>query len=219
MITNRFTTQVVFVCLALVTVMALAQAQSGRRQPRAPSAAPVPTPTPEPSPTPKKEKEDSDLGFIVGVDESSTFSSFPLSYYDAVVSGCSERLRDGSSAHVSVSGGRGLNRSEAIKRAKAETKTYVVVLTLTGQAMGVQSSTGSQDAELEYVVFAPVTGKIATSGRTYQNANRQGPVVVGPTSPRGTSGLYREALLKRAGEDAGDRILKSLHLNAPVINR
>ena len=33
-----------------------------------------------------------------------------------------------------------------------------------------------------------------------------------------TLALYREALLKRAGEDAGERILRALHLIAPKTN-
>ncbi|HSB29312.1 MAG TPA: hypothetical protein VLE19_15700, partial [Pyrinomonadaceae bacterium] len=72
--------------------------------------------------------------------------------------------------------------------------------------------------QLEYVVFAPGTAKIVTSGRTYQNASRKGPVVVGPTGGGSTSGLYREVLLKRAGEEAGDRILRALHLIVPTTN-
>jgi len=61
------------------------------------------------------------------------------------------------------------------------------------------------------VVFAPVTGKIATTGSTYPNARRAGPVVLGPGS---NPALYRDQLLVRAGEDAADRILKALHLSS-----
>jgi len=39
-----------------------------------------------------------------------------------------------------------------------------------------------------------------------------------PTGGGSTSALYREALLKRAGEDAGERILRALHLIAPKTN-
>jgi hypothetical protein len=67
--------------------------------------------------------------------------------------------------------------------------------------------------EIEYVVFAPGTAKIATSGRTYQNANRKGPVVVQP--PGGSNNqVYVERMLERAAEDAAERILKALHLSA-----
>ena len=68
------------------------------------------------------------------------------------------------------------------------------------------------DMVLEFVVFAPGTAKIVTNGRSYMNSNRAGPISV-PRTGGGTSALYIEQMLKRAGEDAGDRILKSLHLD------
>jgi hypothetical protein len=69
----------------------------------------------------------------------------------------------------------------------------------------------TQEAELEFIVYAPTTGKIATSGRSYQNANSKGPIVVQP--PRGGGNtVYQERMLRRAAEDAADRILKALHL-------
>lgn len=188
-----------------------AQGQSGRRQPKAPPAAPIPTPTPEPTPAPKKEKQ-SDLGFIVASDSGSAFDNFPLGYYDAAMFGCADRLRSGSSADVTVSQGT-MNRGEAIKKAKAETTTYVVLLRLVLDEMYARSY---DDLELDYVVFAPKTAKVVTSGRTYLNINRRGPVVVGPTS-RGPSGpLYRQQLVKHAGEDAGTKILKAMNLDIVV---
>lgn len=105
---------------------------------------------------------------------------------------------------------RDLSRGEAIKKAKADQKTYVVHLVLSSRTMGGSQSSGYDGLELEYTVFTPQTGKIATSGRTYQNANRSGPLIVGPSGT--TSAMYREKLLQIAGEDAGERILKALHL-------
>lgn len=106
-----------------------------------------------------------------------------------------------------------MSRGEAIKKAKAETTTYVVLLRLVLDQMYARSY---DDLELDYVVFAPQTAKVITSGRTYLNINRKGPIVVGPTS-RGSSGaLYREQLLKHAGEDAGARILKALNVDVVV---
>ena len=136
----------------------------------------------------------------------------PLGYYDAALRGCADRLRSGSSAAVTITQA-GMNRGEAIKKAKAETTTYVVLLRLVLDRMYAQSY---DDLELEYVVFAPKTAKVVTSGKTYLNINRKGPIVVGPTS-RGSSGaLYREQLIRHAGEDAASRILKSLSLDVVV---
>ena len=71
------------------------------------------------------------------------------------------------------------------------------------------------DLMLEYVAFAPGTAKVVTTGRSYMNGRRTGPVVVGPGGTS-TSALYREKLLEMAGEDAGDRILKALHRDVNI---
>jgi hypothetical protein len=202
-----------FAPLLLLVVCALpVNAQSGRRQVKAPPAAPVPTPTPEATPTPKKEAKKSELLFFIGTDRSSSYSTtLPFSYYDAVLRGCASRLRAGTSADVEISD-HDVNRGEAIKKAKSETKAYVVWLNLTLDTM----ARSYDDLVLEFIVYAPETAKIVTNGRSYLTGRRAGPIVVDPTAGKTTSGLYREELLKRAGEDAGDRIIKALHLDAQI---
>jgi len=186
------------------------QAQSGRHQVKPPPAAPVPTPTPEPTPIPKKAEKEADLMFFVGIDRQDSFQNLPFSYYDAAVRGCADRLHSGSSASVDVSE-KSVSRGEANKRAKGETGVYVVYLALTFDSMARTSN----DLVLEYVVFEGGTAKIATSGRSYMNGQRAGPIVVGP--PRGTtSGLYAEQRIQLAGEDAADRIIKALHLKVEI---
>jgi hypothetical protein len=197
-------------CLIIIALCAISvDAQSGRRQAKPTPAAPIPTPTPEPTPIPKKDDKEPNLLFFVGVDRGSAFASFPIVYYDAALRGCADRLRTGSSAGVDVSE-RDLTRGEAIKKAESEEKTYVILLELTVNSM----SRSYDDLELEFVVFAPTTAKVVTSGRSYLRGNRAGPLVVGRT-PRGTSSIYLEQLVRKAGEDAADRILKALHLNLP----
>ena len=201
----RLLTTAVVLALCVLSV----HAQSGRRQVKPPPAAPVPTPTPEPTPTPKKAEKESELAFFIGADRSDAFASFPFSYYDAVVHGCAGRLRSGSSADIDLTNGS-LNRGDAIKKAKSDTKTYVVLLTLKYDSM----ARSYDEMIVEFVVFAPGTAKVAVNGRSYMNSNRAGPISV----PRGGSSsvLYREQLLKLAGEDAGNRILKSLHLDVEI---
>jgi hypothetical protein len=181
-------------------------AQSGRRQNKPAPAAPVPTPTPEPTPTPKKADKESQLLFFLGADRNDSYANFPFSYYDAALSGCASRLRAGSSAGVDVSQ-ISVSRGDAIKKAKSETLAYVVQIKLTYDSM----ARSYDEIMVEYVVFAPVSAKVVTTGRTYLNGNRTGPVIGGQT--RTSSMLYREQLLKLAGEEAGNRILKSLHLD------
>jgi len=188
------------------------QAQSGRRQVKPPPAAPVPTPTPEATPEPKKQTKENELMFSVGADRNSSYGQLPISYYDAVVQGCASRLHAGSSASVDISD-RDVSRGEAIKKAKSETKAYTVWLDLQFDSM----ARSYDDLVLQYIVFAPETAKIVTSGRTYLRGRRAGPIVVDPTGGR-TSGLYREELLKRTGEEAGDRIIKALHIDVQIPN-
>jgi hypothetical protein len=198
---------------ALLAVCAIAvHGQSGRRQPRPPSAAPVPTPTPEPTPVPKTPQKEAEIGFILGADSFSGFDSYPLSYYDAVLQGCADRLRSASSAHVTIAQDA-MSRAEAIKKAKAETKTYVVNLKFVLDNM----ARSLDDLELQFTVFAPQTGKVVTFFSGYLGTNRKGPVIVGP---RGSTGgaLYREQLLQHAGADAAERILKALNLDVPVLH-
>ena len=199
--------------LAIAFVIALCaltvQAQSGRRQTKPPPAAPVPTPTPEPTPVPKKQDKEQDLLFILGADRTNSYTTLPFSYYDVVLQGCGDRLRDGSSASIDISQ-QSVTRGEAIKKAKSETNgAYVILLSLTFDSM----SRSAEDLVVEYVVFAPGTSKVVTNGRSYLNSNRKGPISVG----RGSTGsLYLEQMLRQAGEDAGSRILKALHLNVTV---
>ena len=200
----RLLTTVVVIAFCALTV----QAQSGRRHVKPEPAAPVPTPTPEPTPTPKKEEKKSDLVFFIGADKNDSYATLPFSYYDVAVRGCADRLRAGSSASIDVTD-RGLTRGEAIKRAKADSSTYVVLLSLKLDNM----ARSYDDLVLEFVVFAPGTAKTVVNGRSYMNSNRAGPISV----PRGsTNTIFYEQMLKRAGEDAGNRILKSLHLDVEI---
>jgi len=205
---------IVSVCLLILACVFLAQAQSGRRKIPTSPAPPVPTPTPEPEPKPKEPEKEAERVFFVGADRNGAFAAYPFTFYDAVVSGCVEKLRNAASSRVDWSD-RDFSRAEAIKKAKADTKAFVVVLTVTGRQMGSQARDQYGQMEVQFTVFAPGTAKIAANGTTYLNAARTGPLVIGPTT--GTnSRLYAEQLLKRAGEDAGSRILRSLHI--PISN-
>ena len=209
---KRYNRSVLLVLLLLATCAITAEAQSGRRQTKPPPAAPIPTPTPEPAPEPKAQAREPDFGFIVGADRFG-FDSYPLGYYDIVTRGCADRLRSDSSARVDIAQSS-MNRGEAIKKAKAETKTYVVLLRLVLDQLTAQSY---DDLEIEFWVFAPQTAKVATSGKAYLGGVRKGPVVVGPTSRTPGGPMYRELMLRRAGEEAAERILKALNLNIPDV--
>jgi hypothetical protein len=198
---------VAFCCLA-----ATARAQSGRRSTKPPSPAPVPSPSPDPTPQPTPKRDENAVSFLVATGDRDTFSIAPFTYYEAVRVGCADRLRDKTSLAVDVAQGD-TSRGEAIKKAKSSKRTYVVLMNLMEDRMSASSS-GNYEYEVDYVVFAPETAKVVASGRTYESSARKGPISVGrPT--RATLPSYREQLLRRAGAEAADRILKSLHLSDP----
>jgi len=201
--------------LSVVLLIALCclsvYAQSGRRQSKPAPAAPVPTPTPEATPTPAPKKNDNEMMFLVLMgDRGNAFANYPITYVEAAAVGCADRLRDRSSLGVDLSS-RDSSRGEAIEKAKAGKRTYVVLISLVENRM---AGANSQYVELEvdYVVFAPETAKVLTSGRTYEYSARKGPLSI-PRSRGATLPAYREQMLHRAGQDAADRILKALHLD------
>lgn len=150
----------------------------------------------------------------MGADRNSSFATvaggLSYGYYDAVLRGCGDRLRAGSSAIVDMTD-KDFSRGEAIKRAKSETKSFVIHISLTLD----DAARSYDDLVVEFIVLAPVTAKKVAGGRSYMSGRRAGGIVVQPPGS-GTGGMYREEMLRRMGEDAGERILKALHLNVPV---
>ena len=194
-----------FIAVLWLLIFAVSvQAQSGRRQVKPPPSVPVPTPTPEPSPTPKK-KEEAELVFLVASERNSVYINIPIYYYDVARRACADRLRSRSRADVDTSE-RDITRGEAIQKAKSAQKTYVVLVGLTFDTM----SNRYDDIQLDFLLLEPVTAKVLLTGRSYLNANRAGPLIVNPTGR--VSSLYREQLLRAAGEDAADRILKKMKI-------
>jgi len=200
---------------AIMLVIALcvwsAHAQSGRKHVKTAPAAPVPTPTPEATSQSKKTDKQSDPVFSVGADRNDTFLSVPFTYHDAALRGCVNRLRAATAGAISVSD-KSMNRGDAIKQAKGEKVTYVVLLTLKVDNM----SRSYNDLILDYVVFAPGTAKIVTTGHSYPNANRAGPLIVGPPNSGSSNSIYYERMLQQAGEDAANRILKAVNLDIEI---
>jgi hypothetical protein len=203
----------VFVALLVAFCCLTAKAQSGRRQTKPPPAAPVPTPTPEPTPEPKPKRDENAVNFLVAAgDVGTAVTNLPISFYTAAAEGCADQLGKRSGLAVDLSR-RDLTRGEAIEKAKSGKTTYVVLVSLVLDRMTATTS-GNYEIEVDYVVFAPGNAKVMASGRTYENSSRKGPISVGRPVGVNAPG-YRERLLRRAGADAADRILKSLHLSDP----
>jgi hypothetical protein len=191
--------------LCLLFIAVSVQAQSGRRQVKPPlAAAPVPTPTPEPSPEAKK-KEEAELVFLVASERNSMYTNIPLYYYEVARRACGDRLRTRSTADVDVAE-RDMTRGEAIEKAKSAKKTYVVLLSLTFDNM----SNNHEDVQLDFLLLEPMTAKVVLTGRAYLNSNRKSPVIINPGR---VSGLYREQLLRDAGQEVADRILRKMKIS------
>lgn len=200
--------------LIALCCLATANAQSGRRQAKPPSVAPVPTPTPEPTPKPTPKRDENAPNFFVATGHRGAIvSRASLGMHDAATQGCADQLRKRTSLDVDVSL-REVSRGEAIQKAKSGKTTYVVLVSLIEEVLYSADGSGYIEFELDYVVFAPETAKVMASGRTYQG-NRKGPITVGPSGPGMGLPSYREAMLRRQGEAAADRIVKAMRLSDP----
>ena len=203
---------VVMAALAVALIPMTAAAQSGRRLPK---ATPTPAPTPQPvQATKPAEKPKPTLKLIVGAEQRGYMAGLPSYLTDSVLKACAERLDSAASVDVTVSH-RDVGRGEAVKTAKAEKEAYVVWLQLGSDRMGYGGQTDINDLYLQYVVFAPMTAKVATNGRTYPQGYGRGGVIVNPGRFPGGNLSYIEQALKQAARTAAERILDALIANIP----
>lgn len=197
---------------ALALISMTATAQSGRRLPK---PTPTPAPTPQPVPATKPvEKPKPALKLIVGAEQLGFMNGLPSYLTDSVLKACAERLDSAPSVEVTVSH-HDVGRGEAVKTAKAEKEAFVVWLQLGSDRMGYGGQTEINDLYLQYVVFAPMTAKVAANGRTYPQGYGRGGVIVGPGRLPGGNLPYIEQALKQAARTAAERILDALIADIP----
>jgi hypothetical protein len=203
---------VITAAVALALISMTAAAQSGRRLPK---SAPTPEPSLQPAPAAKPaEKPKPALKLIVGAEQRDFISGLPSYLIGSVVKACADRLDAAPSVEVTVSY-RDLNRGEAIKTAKAEKEAYVVWLQLGTDRLNYDRQIDINDLYLQYVVYAPVTAKIAANGRTYPQGYGRGGVIVNPGRLPGNNLPYIEQALKQAARVAAERILDALIADIP----
>ena len=185
-------------------------AQSGRRVPKS-TSKPVAVSNPEPTPAPATSaaKPKPVIRFILGMDQNDSFSNASLHAISGVRRSCAQRLDEPEWVKVD-SGERSMSRGDAISRAKAEKDSYVVLLRIREDTMSSRQRGTTNNAYIEYIVFAPVTAKIETSGSTYpQQRNRS--IILDSRIPSVDGDYY----LNKAARDAADRILSKFGLRAP----
>lgn len=199
---------------ALVAICAgTLAAQSGRRVSK---STPAPAPSPQSPESPQSlatEKKPSEakpaLSFIIGIEQRGHFADTPLYFFESVLRAAADRLDDAPSVKVDIAH-RDMSRGDAVKRAKAENEAFVVWMQLRIDSMRSGSASDLSQLYIEYWVFAPGTAKIATSGHTYQQTFRSGPIVLAPGMPGRNNPAYAEQLLKQAARDAAARILAAV---------
>jgi hypothetical protein len=186
-------------------------AQSGRRSsggtttPTAPSVS-------GPKTIEKKPEKPPRLQLLVGVDNRDPISNIPYYVPDTVIDNCVRRLGDASDVIV-TSAGRGLNRAEAIKRAKEETVRYVVLLQIGSELADSgrpQSSNSVDELYVSYIIFEPGTAKTKQSGRSHHQIYQTGRG--GVSAPTKNSPLYSEYALKQAARETAERILAAFEI-------
>jgi hypothetical protein len=185
-------------------------AQSGRRSsggtPRtAPSVSGPRTVEKKPELTPR-------LQLLIGIDNRDPSSNIPYYVTDTVIDNCVRRLADASDVIV-TSAGRGMNRAEAIKRAKEETVRYVVWLQIGSELAdaGKKPSNNSMDElYVSYSILEPGTAKFRQSGRSHHSIYQNGRG--GVSAPTKNSPLYSEYALKQSARETAERVLAAFEI-------
>ena len=212
----RRTAVVVLCCSIIFIAVQTVRAQSGRRVSRRPPVSVAP-PEAKPTATPPVVKSDqAQLSLYVSMSQRDPFINISRYLYDSLRNVFIQRLREASA--INVKAGEELHRSEAIKRAKAEQSTHVVLLELEVDTFDQRGSSGNIDESslsMRYTVFAPLTGKVKLEGRVYQQQYRAGRGGISLPSRRRNSPLYSDYLLKEAAREAANRVLESFSLYRP----
>lgn len=210
--------------LLMFLSVASAWAQSGRRAPKAGTPQPTPAEQPaQPEPTPTQSKLPAQPSIhlvVVGYFSQALNLSFP--FPEKVQRWVTKRLRDG--AGLEVMDGGSANRSDAIKRARRETETFVVWVELDEQTFDSQTTTtGSRRYDrfhINYYIFSPVTGKAKTSGVVYLTQNSPTATIGGI---RRVPACYPDArgqddyMLLMASLEVADRLMSALNVPVPSV--
>lgn len=200
------------IAVCVLMLGALAFAQSGRKQKKAEVQPPVQgvnqpetrtVAEPEVAPEKPKEKE---KGPAILVSTAMTDLEIPGFYADVAREGCLNEFRRELKT-VELRGERNQHRSDAMKAAKEDERTYVVWIELTYDRMGAGSMNG---LDMRYTIFEPKTGKIVGTGAGY------------PRQPSGVGlpplgGSRDQVYVDWAGRDIAQQVIKRLNLRgAPL---
>jgi hypothetical protein len=194
-----------FVFIFALGCAATAAAQSGRRAPKSTPAASTPEPTP--TPVAASEQPKPVLQIVVGIERYDSFSSISIGTYNDVLRSCAQRLDEPPSVSVERVE-RPMSRGEAVNRAKAEKNAYVVFLRVREDEMSNNMTGTPNNVYIEYVVFAPTTAKVVSTGSAYPR--RRGII---PSSR--TPGINGDREVIEAARTVANKILSALQMHIP----
>lgn len=202
---NREVLLLISIVFACATV---AEAQSGRR-----STGP-PTTTPSvsgPKTVEKAPAKAPKIHLLVGVENRNPFSNIPYYLSDTVLENCVRRLAEAAEI-IPNAVGRGMDRVDAVRRAKAEKEGYVVWLQIESDVVDSrkQQKNGPDELYVRYTIFEPQTAKVKQSGRTHQQIYKTGGGGVSTSTKN--SAVYSEYALKQAAREAAERILDAFEI-------
>ena len=187
--------------LLLLTTQTIAQ--SGRRAPK-PAPSPVYTPQTDTETTPKNNARElkQRVSLLVGMEPSSKH----LLSEDAIFANFLEQLRQFKNVTTTPLGE--IKRDRAVKRAKTETDSAVVILQFDVDEF--QSGTvilNSPDLDVKVLVFEPKTGQKRFEGKVYYKAVG-GPMLKKDNWPNGTPiRITTEAVGIEAAEQVRDWLI------------
>ncbi len=190
-------------CLFLL--ISMAAGQSGRKQKKTPPQPPVQGVNqpearvqPEPQIEPEKEEEKAPRRTIM-ILTSMPDISIPIYYADTARRGCLSELRAGMKS-VDLREDRNSNRSDAIKLAKDDDNTWVLLMDLELDRLGT-SRTG---VEVRYSLFEPKTARVLASGIGYPVQPNTGT----PMPPVGAS--WDQVYLDWMGRDVARQVMRRM---------
>ena len=200
--------QILLPISVILACVMLIQAQSGRRSTSTPTTSPSVS---GPKTIEKAPAKAPRIHLLVGVENRNPFTNIPYYLSDTVLDNCVRRLAD-SADIVPNAVGRGIDRVDAVRRAKAEKEAYVVWLQVESDVLdsGKQQKNGPDELYVRYTIFEPVTAKVRQSGRTHQQIYKTGRGGVSTSSKGGA--VYSEYALKQAAREAAERILAAFDI-------
>jgi hypothetical protein len=218
------TRRAALVILITLTASLLAvdsRGQSGRKLPNRSEPPPAPTTSPDPAPPAEPKPEKIQTKVLIARNHSAAYAAPIMA--GIVMNSCADHLKK-SSAGISVSVGREMNRKQASDFAKATPDVFVLWLELEADGYDMQRSPTQgnyRDAyRVMYTVYAPVTGKSKTSGTIYPRPYqpRVGGTPIPSPVPRSGGTATIEYMLRQSGEELAERVLDALKLVIPGRN-